>query len=142
VDLIAKNEINLTSTGEYNIPDVITLKSGINIRSNDYNLNLRGQRVNVIANDTSINLQAENGINISSQFEPINIYTASTNLRNNISLRAGGYISLTGENFIVNTAKKPVSPSSQGTSGEIAFDDNYFYRHNGINWTRTAMSTW
>ena len=36
----------------------------------------------------------------------------------------------------------PISPNSIGNSGNIAFDDNYFYRHNGVNWTRTAMSTW
>lgn len=42
---------------------------------------------------------------------------------------------------IINTSS-PLSSNSAGTSGEIAFDNNYFYRHNGINWTRTAMSTW
>lgn len=52
-----------------------------------------------------------------------------------INLNAGSQICLI-------STKKPVSPSSQGISGEIAFDDNYFYRHNGKNWTRTAMSTW
>lgn len=34
------------------------------------------------------------------------------------------------------------SPNSPGTSGQISFDSNYFYRHNGLNWTRTAMSAW
>jgi len=34
------------------------------------------------------------------------------------------------------------SPNSPGTSGQISFDNNYFYRHNGTNWTRTAMSIW
>jgi len=34
------------------------------------------------------------------------------------------------------------SSNSPGTSGQISFDSNYFYRHNGLNWTRTALSTW
>lgn len=34
------------------------------------------------------------------------------------------------------------SPNSPGVSGQISFDSNYFYRHNGLNWTRTAMSAW
>jgi hypothetical protein len=36
----------------------------------------------------------------------------------------------------------PLSSNSAGTSGQIAYDNNYHYRHNGTNWTRTAMSSW
>jgi hypothetical protein len=36
----------------------------------------------------------------------------------------------------------PSTPNSFGISGETAYDNNYHYRHNGTNWTRTAMSTW
>jgi hypothetical protein len=36
----------------------------------------------------------------------------------------------------------PVEIYSYGVSGQIAFDKNYLYRHNGDYWTRTAMSTW
>jgi hypothetical protein len=36
----------------------------------------------------------------------------------------------------------PSTYTSYGVSGQLAFDDNYFYRHNGTNWTRTALSIW
>jgi len=36
----------------------------------------------------------------------------------------------------------PLTPTSNGYSGQIAYDSNYHYRHNGTNWTRTAMSIW
>lgn len=36
----------------------------------------------------------------------------------------------------------PSTSNSFGISGEIAYDSNYHYRHNGTNWTRTAMSSW
>lgn len=36
----------------------------------------------------------------------------------------------------------PVEIYSYGVSGQIAFDKNYLYRHNGDHWTRTAMSIW
>jgi hypothetical protein len=43
---------------------------------------------------------------------------------------------------IANTSSLPLYSYSSGVSGQIAFDNNFFYRHNGINWTRTAMSIW
>jgi hypothetical protein len=36
----------------------------------------------------------------------------------------------------------PVNYTSFGISGQVAFDKDYLYRHNGTNWTRTAMSIW
>jgi hypothetical protein len=36
----------------------------------------------------------------------------------------------------------PLVYTSNGYSGQIAYDANYHYRHNGTNWTRTAMSIW
>jgi hypothetical protein len=36
----------------------------------------------------------------------------------------------------------PSTYTSYGVSGQLAFDPNYFYRHNGTNWTRTALSIW
>lgn len=36
----------------------------------------------------------------------------------------------------------PLFYTSNGYSGQISFDKNYLYRHNGDHWTRTAMSTW
>jgi len=45
-------------------------------------------------------------------------------------------------NIILRSQVSPTSPNSPGYSGQLAFEDNYFYRHNGSNWTRTAMSTW
>ena len=36
----------------------------------------------------------------------------------------------------------PLTHTSNGYSGQIAYDANYHYRHNGTNWTRTAMSIW
>jgi len=36
----------------------------------------------------------------------------------------------------------PLTHTSNGYSGQISFDKNYLYRHNGDYWTRTAMSTW
>jgi len=44
--------------------------------------------------------------------------------------------------IIQNDNQIPVNYTSFGISGQIAFDSNYFYRHNGNYWTRTAMSTW
>ena len=39
-------------------------------------------------------------------------------------------------------ANPPANFNSPGTLGQIAYDANYHYRHNGTNWTRTAMSIW
>lgn len=36
----------------------------------------------------------------------------------------------------------PLTYTSNGYSGQVAFDKNYLYRHNGDYWTRTAMSIW
>jgi len=36
----------------------------------------------------------------------------------------------------------PSTYTSYGVSGQLSFDANYFYRHNGTNWTRTALSIW
>ena len=36
----------------------------------------------------------------------------------------------------------PSTYTSYGVSGQLAFDPNHFYRHNGTNWTRTALSIW
>jgi hypothetical protein len=37
----------------------------------------------------------------------------------------------------------PATPLSQGTSGEIANDDDYFYVCVGENnWKRSALTTW
>jgi len=43
---------------------------------------------------------------------------------------------------IIQDNSVPSSHTSFGISGQISFDANYFYRHNGSNWTRTAMSIW
>jgi hypothetical protein len=44
--------------------------------------------------------------------------------------------------FIQGDSSAPSTPQSYGVSGQIIYDKNYHYRHNGTNWTRTAMSTW
>jgi hypothetical protein len=44
--------------------------------------------------------------------------------------------------IIQNDSYVPSTYTAFGISGQLAFDNNYFYRHNGSNWTRTAMSTW
>jgi len=36
----------------------------------------------------------------------------------------------------------PLTSSSNGLSGQIAIDSNYFYSHNGVKWRRTALSEW
>ena len=36
----------------------------------------------------------------------------------------------------------PLTHTSNGYSGQISFDKDYLYRHNGDYWTRTAMSIW
>lgn len=41
-----------------------------------------------------------------------------------------------GDNYI------PSTPTSSGISGQIAYDSNYHYRHNGLKWKRTALSEW
>ena len=42
----------------------------------------------------------------------------------------------------LKSSAAPVGIYSYGVSGQVAFDKNYLYRHNGDYWTRTAMSTW
>ncbi len=104
----AKNAINLISSGANGInidaqqtSDNITLKSGISILSSDHTLNLRGQRVNITSNDTSINLYAENGMSLRSDGDDIEISTYSSSA--DISLNAGGYISLSGNAISINS---------------------------------------
>ena len=36
----------------------------------------------------------------------------------------------------------PSQSTSFGISGQIAYDSNYHYRHDGIKWKRTALSEW
>lgn len=36
----------------------------------------------------------------------------------------------------------PTASTDPGFAGEIAFDANYMYRHDGTSWKRTALSTW
>ena len=45
-------------------------------------------------------------------------------------------IILQGDNYI------PSQSTSFGISGQIAYDSNYHYRHDGIKWKRTALSEW
>ena len=44
--------------------------------------------------------------------------------------------------IILKSSAVPAEIYSYGVSGQITFDKNYLYRHNGDYWTRTAMSTW
>jgi hypothetical protein len=103
----AKNAINLTSSGANGInidaqqtSDNITLKSGIGINSYDYNLSLRGQRVNILSNDSSVNLQGENGVNLYSQYGGISIDANSGDAYTDVILRAGRYIKLNSLSII------------------------------------------
>ena len=41
-----------------------------------------------------------------------------------------------GDNYI------PSQSTSFGISGQIAYDSNYHYRHDGIKWKRTALAEW
>lgn len=53
----------------------------------------------------------------------------------------GTGVLLSGETS-TSFANPPANFNSPGTLGQIAYDANYHYRHNGTNWTRTAMSIW
>lgn len=44
--------------------------------------------------------------------------------------------------IVLRTECVPLTSSSNGFSGQIAIDSNYFYSHNGIKWRRTALSEW
>ncbi len=112
-----------------------------------------GNSITLIADDTmylnsaTTNLNSYSDINLNAYHGPVKIKanydgdggnSTAEFTSDGISLISNG-----GPSGIkIISTKKPVSSSSPGTSGEIAFDDNYFYRHNGKNWTRTAMSTW
>lgn len=52
-----------------------------------------------------------------------------------LNISAGRYLTIKAGNT-------PTSAYSPGVSGAVAFDSNYFYRHNGQNWTRTVMAIW
>lgn len=103
------NGINLTSNGgpsginihSFGTADFITLKNGIDISSADNNLHLIGQRVDILANDSTINLYAENGMSLHSDGDDIEISTYNTYA--DISLSAGGYISLSGNAISINS---------------------------------------
>lgn len=42
----------------------------------------------------------------------------------------------------LDVTKTPTASSTPATSGQVAFDKNYMYRHNGTNWTKIAFSDW
>ena len=76
----------------------------------------------VIADSTSRikNSPAENTLTLD--------FISGTYIKNKIILQ--------GDNYI------PSQSTSFGISGQIAYDSNYHYRHDGIKWKRTALSEW
>jgi hypothetical protein len=115
--------------------------AGVNAYSQSGNYNQSG-----IYSTASIDLNQNVTIETAKDGNDINL-----NADGNINLNANGDtilnnpygdIKLSGTNINLRINNIPTSSSSAGTSGQISFDDNYFYRHNGKNWTRTAMSIW
>jgi hypothetical protein len=68
--------------------------------------------------------------------------THSTSGPNTLTLDFASGTYIKNKVIIQNDNQIPVNYSSFGISGQIAYDANYHYRHNGTNWTRTAMSIW
>jgi hypothetical protein len=105
------NGINLISNGgpsginihSFGTADFITLKNGIDINSADNNLSLRGERVNITAEDSSVNLYAENGMSLKTDSESINIHAGGGgDSYSDLDLRANRYVTLSGNNIKVN----------------------------------------
>jgi len=55
-------------------------------------------------------------------------FISGTYIKNKIIFQSDNYI--------------PSSSTSFGISGQIVYDSNYHYRHDGIKWKRTALSEW
>jgi hypothetical protein len=68
--------------------------------------------------------------------------THSTSGPNTLTLDFASGTYIKNKVIIQNDNQIPVNYTSFGISGQVAFDKNYLYRHNGDYWTRTAMSTW
>lgn len=91
----------------------------------------------------SITLIADDTMDLNSSTTNLNSYDINLNANGDTILNNPyGGIKLSASNINLQINNIPTSSSSAGISGQISFDDNYFYRHNGKNWTRTAMSTW
>jgi len=86
-----------------------------------------GNNINLSA-DGDINLSPGGNINLNSQFGDAVANTAT--------------ISLNANKIFLNAKNIPTNSNSIGESGQIAFDSNYLYYHNGIKWRRTALSEW
>lgn len=105
-----RNGINLISNGgpsginihSFGTADFITLKNGIDINSADHNLTLRGQRVNISSNDSSVNLYAENGMSLHTDSEDININAGGSDSYSDLALSANRYVTLSGNNVQLN----------------------------------------
>ncbi|GEM_PF-2555959 len=73
-----------------------------------------------------------------------NLYrSAADTLKTDDAIIAAGKITTSGNVINVATAKTPSSASDTGTTGDIAWDNNYVYVCVATNtWKRSAISTW
>jgi hypothetical protein len=69
------------------------------------------------------------------------ITTATGTVR--MTIDSAGAVMITGDTFIVATAKTPASAADAGTTGHIAWDSDFIYVCVAANtWKRVAIATW
>jgi hypothetical protein len=60
-----------------------------------------------------------------------------------MTIDSAGAVMITGDTFIVATAKTPASAADAGTTGHIAWDSDFIYVCVAANtWKRVAIATW
>lgn len=91
-------------------------------------IGILGTRSNIIGSYGSVNYEGA---------------TLITDGQNRLKASPGEHtLTLDFASGIILNSRAPSSSSSAGHSGQLAFDRDYIYRHNGLRWTRTAMSVW
>jgi hypothetical protein len=115
-----------------------------NSASGRYAFNLGGERNNVTAN----NAFAIGGRYIEASHSGAGVIadaqarTHTSSGPNTLTLDFSGGTYIKNKVILQGYSNIPSTSNSFGVSGETAYDNNYHYRHNGTNWTRTAMSSW
>jgi hypothetical protein len=141
---------NILGKGLTHVQKGFTARSAI---INGYKNTLYGPSSNIIGSEFSCSSSSAvlilGGRNISGAHDYSSIIgdydfnrrkTTAGELTLSLDFASGTYIK--NKVIIQNDSQIPVNYTSFGISGQIAYDANYHYRHNGTNWTRTAMSIW
>ena len=113
---------------------MVTGENDASIYATTNNLFSTGSQI-VATRITGVSIQDE-GSNLAEaktlNFVGAGVSASVTNAIATITVAGGG----------ISTVNPPANSNSAGTLGQIAYDANYHYRHNGTNWTRTAMAAW